>query len=118
MTREGVPPIPAGTDHEPAASGNSSSPTRSSERSGLFADASEKVIEAQEDLVIAERRVKKRNLELQLEEIEDRFRERDAQAEQIRLEQETAEEARRSAAEHTDWIDQWTRAGLEQLPWR
>jgi len=117
MARDGVPPIPAGTDHGRTAPGSPPSPPRSSERSGLFAEASEKVIEAQEDVVIAERRVKKRSLDLQLEEIEDRFREREAKAEEAEAKRQEAEEASRSEVEHRKWVDKWTQTGLAQLPW-
>ncbi len=120
MTRDGVPPIPAGTDPTPATPGApSGSPSlpRSSERSGLFAEPSEKVIDAQEDLVIAERRVKKRTLDLQLEEIEDHFRERDARAEQAETKRQEALEAQCAAAKHREWVDAWTQTGLAQLPW-
>ena len=67
-------------------------------------------------MAIAERRVRTRALELQGEEIEDKFRERASKEECEEAERQQAEELRLSQEEQRRLVAEWCEVGMGKLP--
>jgi hypothetical protein len=112
----GVPPIPQVESRalpEPLAA----PPVWSAPDHPEADSTSPEVQDAVNDLIITETNLKKRRLEREREEVEDFFRARDKQAaaeqaEQVRIQQQAAADARRRA-----WCDEWQAYALRALPW-
>jgi hypothetical protein len=118
----GVPEIPAGAVATPVsgtapgiAPYTRPSLARSPEQSGRLAE-SERVVGAAEDLAVVERVVKTRGLELQLEQIEDKFRERAGKEEREEAEREAAQAAEDAEYEQRRLLEAWCIAGIGELP--
>jgi hypothetical protein len=116
MRREGVPPIPQTLESESSgpvwrgANGDSSPSESNRDRS------SEDVRRSAEEVAITANQIRKRRLELEAEELEDRFRERAEKQEKIeeqRLQQAIAREA---AEDHRQLIQEWTEYSLNRVP--
>ena len=117
LQRDGVPEIPANTG------ATQSPPTRPKSPSGhpaLFAEPSEQVIEAAEEVVVLENEVKGLGLRRQKEEALDWFREREAEKEerlaaqdQAELERAEAERRRQARAERDS---RWLEYALNSVP--
>src|SRR6185369_14241623 len=78
LQREGVPPIPQrlSNQEEEAPRVPTLQERRTRVPEGLYAEPSDGVIDAAEEVAITENRLRKRRLERELEEEEDFFRER------------------------------------------
>ena len=118
LKKEGVPPIPqdledleddepeeeSPPDHYPAVP------------EGLYAEPSDEVITAAEEVKIVENRLKRRRLEREEEEVEDWFRERQQrQAAQHAAERQKAQTAQ-AAQQRRQWMDGWVQHALNSLP--
>ena len=83
---------------------------------GLYAEPSDDVITAAEEVKIVENRLKRRRLEREEEEVEDWFRER----QQRQAAEQSAERQRAQTAQATQqrrqWIDGWVQHALDSLP--
>jgi len=124
LQRDGVPEIPANTGEAQSPLPRPKSP---SGHPALFAEPSEQVIEAAEEVVVLENEVKALGLRRQKEEVLDWFRgrERDEaeqlaaqeQAELDRKEAERRRQAREDAErEREEWLESWERYALGCLP--
>jgi excisionase family DNA binding protein len=123
LKKEGVPTIPQdledleddnpddNPDDEPAPTCCARVPE------GLYAEPSDDVIAAAEEVKIVENRLKRRRLEREEEEVEDWFRER----QQRHAAQQTAERQRAQAAQaaqqRQQWMDGWVQHALNSLPY-
>jgi hypothetical protein len=110
--KEGVPPVPqviAAPDEERPPAYDDDIPE------GLYANPSDSVIEAAEEVKIVESRLRKRRLEREAEEVEDWFRDRERrQADEEAAEQQRAEAAR-AVQRRREWMQGWTRHALDSL---
>jgi excisionase family DNA binding protein len=113
LKRDGVPPVPVTVDEESADVESNGEPVAPE---GLYANPSDQLIEAAEDVKIAENRLQKRRLERESEEVEDWFRERKhREAEQSAAARRQAEATQ---AEHRRqaWVNQRLQYALDSLP--
>lgn len=119
----GPPPVP----HE--AEPETHHQTKNGTGNYLIDPPSDEVISAAEEVAITETRVKKRKLEWELEEVEDRFREKAQQQAELDEEQDQreierqererqAQEEARAALYHRTWRDRWLQHALDSVPYR
>jgi excisionase family DNA binding protein len=118
LKAEGLPAIPRPL---PGAGRRSSSSAGSNGHPALYAEPSEKVVDAAEEVVVLANEVKALGLRKQKEEALDWFRDREAEerADQRQREMEErsllAEERVRRARE--EWLQSWESWGLGRLPY-
>ncbi len=117
LKRDGLPPValplPADT----------SQPSQGKARYGhpaLLAEPSGEVVAGAEAVAIAESLLKKRKLELELEEVEDHFREREQQGAEHQATEEQQERLRlaeeQAQRERTEWLRTWEQHALDNAP--
>jgi hypothetical protein len=112
LKKEGVPPVPheiAGPKEDP--------PDDDDIPEGLYANPSDSVIEAAEEVKIVESRLRKRRLEREAEEIEDWFRDRQRQQAEEEAAQQERAEATRATQRRREWMQEWARHALDSLPY-
>src|SRR6266481_6096994 len=114
LFKDGVPEIPANDDRP-------EKPSPAKPTNGLLAPPSPTVVSAAEEVAITEQLLKRRRLELELRDIEDRLQERNLE-EADRLAVEEQEEQARLAAEQSqrrseEWLQTWEGYALNSLPY-
>lgn len=116
LQQEGVPPIPQRLSEEDEM------PTRPPEQrqarvpGGLYAEPSDGVIDAAEDVAITENRLRKRRLERELEEEEDFFRERDAREVAQQAADREAARKEQQRQQRREWENAWIAYALRCVP--
>lgn len=115
IKREGIPPIPQRLPQEPA-NGAAKPSKMETEPGGLCAPPSDQVILSAEEVTITENRLRKRRIELEAEELEDLFRERERrQTDEAITERQTAAEVS-AHARRQQWEDHWITYALSSVP--
>ena len=114
LLKDGIPEIPAND-------GQAEKPAPVKPIDGLLAPPSATVVTAAEEVAITEQLLKRRRLELELREVEERLEERD-QEEAERLAAEEREEQTQLAAEEAqqrreEWLQAWEGNALSSLPY-
>jgi excisionase family DNA binding protein len=117
LKREGVPPVPVELENEHISlSHHDDSNGLRNVPDGLYAEPSDQVIEAAEEVKIMENRIRKRRLDQEAEEVEDWFRER-AQRQAVQEEKERRRmEASQDEQRRREWADRWIQYALDSLP--
>jgi excisionase family DNA binding protein len=110
LHKEGVPEVPAGVDAEQAPE-----PRPRLAANGFLAPPSNAAVSAVEDVHIAENLLKKRRVELDLLELEDKFQEREIAEAERHAERERAERARLEEDDRTDWLRRAEESGLRRI---
>jgi excisionase family DNA binding protein len=113
LLEEGIPPVPRAIEEHPEPP-LVTQPTPTPE--GLYAEPSDRVIQAAEEVRIVESHLHKRRLEREVEEVEDWFRDRQRR-DAAGQEEERRQQERRGAESHRqNWIHSWTQQALNALP--
>lgn len=118
LKREGLPPIAHPLPGEPTRPAR---PKPTGTHPVLLAPPSERVIASREDLVETETLVKKRKLELELQEVEDRLYARDREEKERQASDERAERAHIAEEEAKRrrelWLQKWEGYALNSQPY-
>jgi excisionase family DNA binding protein len=112
LKKQGVPPIPADLQPEP----EEEEPPPPEVPPDLYAEPSQEVIQAAEQVKIVESQVRKRRLEREAEEVEDWFRERQERQAAKETAARREAEAKRAQEQRGAWLQKWTQYALESVP--
>lgn len=112
LRRDGLPPIPRPLPNQNATPARNG--TRRSQPE-LWAEPSESVVTAAEQVAITRSQLEKRKIDRELEETEDWFRERDYENAQRQAERERVERTRSAEDARTGWLQQWEIYALNRI---
>src|SRR5450755_1433749 len=113
LKRAGLPSVPRPLPQETAPAARNGR-TRHGHPE-LLADPSQNVVTAAEEVVVTENLLRKRRIELELAEVDDRFQEREIAEADRRVERERAERERQQEDGRADWLREAEEAALQLI---